>query len=41
VALVHDGTLDLDAAVLRTAYPADAARAPLERALAQLRGELD
>src|SRR4051794_34373915 len=39
--LVHDGTLDLDAAVLRTPYPADAAREPLERALAQLRGELD
>jgi glyoxylase-like metal-dependent hydrolase (beta-lactamase superfamily II) len=39
--LVHQGTLDLDAAVLRTAYPADAAREPLTRALAQLRGELD
>ena len=39
--LVHGGTLDLDAAVLRTPYPADAAREPLERALAQLRGELD
>ncbi len=39
--LVHDGVLDLDAAVLRTPYPADAAREPLERALAQLRGELD
>jgi glyoxylase-like metal-dependent hydrolase (beta-lactamase superfamily II) len=39
--LVHDGTLDLDHAVVRTLYPADAAREPLTRALAQLRGELD
>jgi len=39
--LVHQGVLALDAAVLRTPYPADAAREPLERALAQLRGELD
>jgi glyoxylase-like metal-dependent hydrolase (beta-lactamase superfamily II) len=39
--LVHHGTIGLDDAVLRTAYPADAAREPLERALAQLRGELD
>ena len=39
--LVHEGTIGLDDAVLRTAYPADAAREPLERALAQLRGELD
>lgn len=39
--MVHQGTIDLDAAVLRTPYPADAARAPLERALAQLRGDLD
>jgi glyoxylase-like metal-dependent hydrolase (beta-lactamase superfamily II) len=39
--LVHDGTLGLDAAILRTPYPADAAREPLERALAQIRGELD
>ena len=39
--LVHDGTIDLDAAVLRTPYPADAAREPLNRALAQLRGEFD
>lgn len=39
--LVHQGTIDLDAAVLRTAYPADAAREPIERALAQIRGELD
>jgi glyoxylase-like metal-dependent hydrolase (beta-lactamase superfamily II) len=39
--LVNDGRLDLDAAVLRTPYPADAAREPLERAVAQLRGELD
>ena len=39
--LVHDGRLDLDAAVLRTPYPADTALDPLNRALAQLRGELD
>lgn len=39
--LVHDGRLDIEAAILRTPYPADAAREPLERALAQLRGELD
>lgn len=39
--LVHQGVIGLDDAVLRTAYPADAAREPLERALAQLRGELD
>jgi glyoxylase-like metal-dependent hydrolase (beta-lactamase superfamily II) len=39
--LVHEGSLGLDDAVLRTPYPADAARDPLERALKQLRGELD
>jgi glyoxylase-like metal-dependent hydrolase (beta-lactamase superfamily II) len=39
--LVHQGVLALDDAVLRTPYPADTARQPLERALAQLRGELD
>ena len=39
--LIHQGALDVDAAVLRTPYPADAAREPLSRALAQLRGELD
>src|SRR6478735_2127153 len=39
--LVHEGTIGLDDAVVRTAYPADTAREPLERALAQLRGELD
>jgi glyoxylase-like metal-dependent hydrolase (beta-lactamase superfamily II) len=38
--LVHDGRLELDAAVVRTPYPADAADAPLRRALEQLRGEL-
>jgi hypothetical protein len=37
--LVHDGTLSIDDAVLRTPYPADTAREPLERALAQLRGD--
>ncbi len=39
--LVHAGSLGLDDAVLRTPYRADAARDPLERALKQLRGELD
>jgi glyoxylase-like metal-dependent hydrolase (beta-lactamase superfamily II) len=39
--MVHEGTIGIADAVLRTAYPADAAREPLERALAQLRGELD
>jgi glyoxylase-like metal-dependent hydrolase (beta-lactamase superfamily II) len=39
--MVHDGTIGLDDALLRTPYPADTARQPLERALAQLRGELD
>jgi glyoxylase-like metal-dependent hydrolase (beta-lactamase superfamily II) len=39
--LVHAGTLGIDDAVLRTPYPADTASEPLERALAQLRGELD
>jgi glyoxylase-like metal-dependent hydrolase (beta-lactamase superfamily II) len=39
--LVHEGRLPIEEAVLRTPYPADAARQPLERALAQLRGELD
>ena len=39
--LVYEGVLGLDDAVLRTPYPADAARAPLTRALSQLRGELD
>ncbi|HZC32513.1 MAG TPA: MBL fold metallo-hydrolase, partial [Candidatus Bathyarchaeia archaeon] len=36
--LVHQGVLAIDEAVVRTAYPADAARQPLERALAQLAG---
>jgi glyoxylase-like metal-dependent hydrolase (beta-lactamase superfamily II) len=39
--LVHDSRLAMDAAVLRTPYPADTATEPLTRALAQLRGELD
>jgi glyoxylase-like metal-dependent hydrolase (beta-lactamase superfamily II) len=38
--LVHRGVLGIDAAVLRTPYPADTALAPLTRALAQLRGEI-
>ncbi|MFL5725910.1 MAG: MBL fold metallo-hydrolase [Chloroflexota bacterium] len=39
--LVDKGVIGIDAAVLRTPYPADAAMEPLTRALAQLRGELD
>jgi glyoxylase-like metal-dependent hydrolase (beta-lactamase superfamily II) len=39
--LVDAGILGIDAAVLRTPYPADAALEPLTRAMAQLRGELD
>ncbi|MCI0343972.1 MAG: MBL fold metallo-hydrolase [Chloroflexi bacterium] len=38
---VHAGEIDLDAAVDVSPYPSAAAREPLERALAQLRGELD
>ena len=38
---VHAGELDLDAAVSESPYSSNAARQPLERALAQLRGELD
>jgi glyoxylase-like metal-dependent hydrolase (beta-lactamase superfamily II) len=37
----HAGDLDLEAAIAEAPYPADAAREPIERALAQLRGELD
>lgn len=37
---VHGGELDLEAAFAASPYPADDARGPLERALAQLRGEL-
>jgi glyoxylase-like metal-dependent hydrolase (beta-lactamase superfamily II) len=39
--LVHQGVLGIDEAVLRTPYPAVEAREPLERALWQLRGEVD
>jgi len=39
--LVHKGVMELDAALLRTPYPADTALEPLTRAAAQLRGELD
>jgi glyoxylase-like metal-dependent hydrolase (beta-lactamase superfamily II) len=38
---VHTGELDLKAAMAAAPYPEAAAREPLERALAQLRGELD
>jgi len=37
---IEAGELDLEAAVAAAPYPARAAREPLERALAQLRGEL-
>jgi glyoxylase-like metal-dependent hydrolase (beta-lactamase superfamily II) len=39
--LVHHGFLPLEAAVAGGPYPAEAMREPLDRALAQLRGELD
>jgi glyoxylase-like metal-dependent hydrolase (beta-lactamase superfamily II) len=39
--LVDAGVMGIDAAVLRTPYPADTALEPLTRAVAQLRGELD
>jgi glyoxylase-like metal-dependent hydrolase (beta-lactamase superfamily II) len=38
---IHGGELDLEAAVEIGPYPRASAREPLERALAQLRGELD
>ena len=38
---IHAGDLDLEAAIAASPYPAEAAREPLERALAQLRGDLD
>ena len=38
---VHGGMLDLESAIAVAPYPAAAAREPLERALAQLRGELE
>lgn len=37
---VQEGALDLEAAIAAAPYPAATAREPLERALAQLRGEL-
>jgi glyoxylase-like metal-dependent hydrolase (beta-lactamase superfamily II) len=37
---VHAGALDVDSAIAQAPYPASTAREPLERALAQLRGEL-
>jgi glyoxylase-like metal-dependent hydrolase (beta-lactamase superfamily II) len=40
-ARVHGGDLDVAAALAEAPYPAAEAREPLERALAQLRGELD
>jgi glyoxylase-like metal-dependent hydrolase (beta-lactamase superfamily II) len=39
--LVDAGVIGIDAAIVRTPYPADAAMEPLTRAMAQLRGELD
>jgi glyoxylase-like metal-dependent hydrolase (beta-lactamase superfamily II) len=38
---IHAGELDLEAALEAAPYPAAAAREPLERTLAQLRGELE
>jgi glyoxylase-like metal-dependent hydrolase (beta-lactamase superfamily II) len=38
---VHTGDLDLEAAIAAAPFSAEAAREPIERALAQLRGELD
>jgi hypothetical protein len=38
---VHAGEIDLATATAQAPYPANGAREPLERALAQLRGELD
>jgi glyoxylase-like metal-dependent hydrolase (beta-lactamase superfamily II) len=38
---IHAGEVDLDAAVEASPYGRDSGREPLERALAQLRGELD
>ena len=38
---VHPGELDLEAAIAASPYSAETSREPLERALAQLRGELD
>jgi glyoxylase-like metal-dependent hydrolase (beta-lactamase superfamily II) len=38
---VHAGELDADAAIPLSPYPVETARQPLERAVAQLRGELD
>jgi glyoxylase-like metal-dependent hydrolase (beta-lactamase superfamily II) len=38
---VHAGDLDIEAAIAGAPYPATSAREPIERALAQLRGELD
>ncbi len=40
-AKVHGGEMDMEAALERAPWPTEAARAPLTRALAQLRGELD
>ncbi|MDQ1323790.1 MAG: hypothetical protein QG587_1125 [Chloroflexota bacterium] len=38
---LHAGDLDIEGAMAEAPYPAGAAREPIERALAQLRGELD
>jgi glyoxylase-like metal-dependent hydrolase (beta-lactamase superfamily II) len=38
---VHTGALDLDAALAAAPWPGEPSREPLERALSQLRGELD
>jgi glyoxylase-like metal-dependent hydrolase (beta-lactamase superfamily II) len=38
---VHGGELDLESAIAAAPYPPETAREPIERAVAQLRGELD
>ena len=38
---IHAGELDLEAAIALAPYPPGPSREPLERAVAQLRGELD
>jgi hypothetical protein len=38
---IHAGEMGLDSAVVMSPYPGETAREPLERAIAQLRGDLD
>jgi hypothetical protein len=37
---VHTAELDVEAAIALAPYPPEAAREPIERAVAQLRGEI-